>query len=154
LELAASYAVFANGGRPVRPYAVLNVSDRSGQIVFTHPKNTELAPVLSTATAFVMRDMMSGVIRPGGTAYFAARAAAFNREAAGKTGTTNDYRDAWFAGIIPGVAAAVRIGNDDMRFPLGPGRSGGAVAAPIWMRFILDAMRYQPTLKFDRPEPS
>ena len=154
LELAASYAVFANGGRPVRPYAVLNVSDRSGQIVFTHPKNTELAPVISTATAFIMRDMMSGVIRPGGTAYFAARAAAFNRDAAGKTGTTDDYRDAWFAGIIPGVAAAVRIGNDDMRFPLGPGRSGGAVAAPIWMRFILDAMRYQPTLKFDRPEPS
>ena len=68
--------------------------------------------------------------------------------AAGKTGTTDDYRDAWMAGVTPELSAVVRIGNDDMRLPLGEGRSGGAVAAPVWVRFMKEVYRHRPTRPF------
>jgi len=95
---------------------------------------------------------MRGVLRAGGTAYGAARRTGFTLDAAGKTGTTNDYRDAWFAGVTPELAAAVRIGNDDMRIPLGPGGSGGRVSAPIWMRFVKEVYRNRPAPAFAEPE--
>ncbi|MFH2201799.1 MAG: PBP1A family penicillin-binding protein [Elusimicrobiota bacterium] len=152
LELAASYAVFANGGRPVRPFAIVRITDRDGRQVPFHEPAPPGEPVLSTAACRTVRIILESVLREGGTAYGAARRTGFSLAAAGKTGTTNGYRDAWFAGITPELAAAVRVGNDDMRVALGPGGTGGGVAAPIWMRFLKEAYRNRPAPAFDGPE--
>ncbi len=151
LEAASAYAIFGNGGRPVRPYSIARIEDRNGKLLEEHePENLE--PILSTATCAAMLRVLEGVLKPGGTAAWAARRTGFGLPAAGKTGTTDDYRDAWFAGLTPDLAAAVRVGHDDMRLPLGRGRSGGMVAAPIWMRFVKGVYRNRPTRPFHRHE--
>ena len=94
---------------------------------------------------------MRGVLEEGGTAYPAARSIGFNIPAAGKTGTTNDYKDAWFVGVTPDLSAAVWTGYDDMRLTLGRVKSGGSVAAPVWLRCVKEIYRYRPTREFDIP---
>ncbi len=147
LETASAYAIFGNGGRPVRPYSIVRIEDREGKVIEEH-RAERLEPILSTATCAAMLSVLAGVLKPGGTAAGAARRTGFGLPAAGKTGTTDDYRDAWFAGLTPDLAAAVRVGHDDMRRPLGRGRSGGIVAAPIWMRFVKGVYRNRPTRPF------
>ena len=88
------------------------------------------------------------MLGPEGSAYAAALKTGFNIPAAGKTGTTNDYRDAWFAGVTPDLAAAVWLGHDDMRLALGAGQAGGSIAAPIWMNFVKGFYRDRPTRDF------
>lgn len=151
LELAGSYSVFVNGGRPVRPYAISRITGRDGEEIWRHEDPArDLEPVLSTGTCRTVLEVLEGVLRPGGTAYGAARRTGFTLPAAGKTGTTDEYRDAWFAGVTPELSAAVRVGHDDMRISLGPGRGGGAVAAPIWMEFVKDVYRHRPTRDFKK----
>ncbi len=152
LQLAGAYSVFVNGAKAVRPYYIVSIEDRGGAVL---PAPAELpipqAPqaVLSTGTCAVMVVLMQGVFAPDGTAYAAARQAGFNVPAAGKTGTTNDYRDAWFAGFTPDLAAAVWVGHDDMRIPLGRGETGGRFAAPIWVNFVKAVYRSRPTKSFN-----
>jgi penicillin-binding protein 1A len=148
VQLASSYAVFVDGGRSVRPYLLRAVEDREGRPVEAPRLSTGPlagAPILSSAACATMISVMKGVLRSGGTAYEAARRTGFDVPAVGKTGTTNDYRDAWFAGATADFASAVWLGHDDMRIPLGPGRAGGTSAAPIWMRFVKEAYRTRPT---------
>lgn len=147
VELAAAYAVFANGGRPVRPYSISRVEDRDGKVLKEHVP-APAPPLLSTATCRTVLGVLQGVFQEEGTAYAAAKREGFTMSAAGKTGTTDDYRDAWMAGVTPELSAVVRIGNDDMRLPLGEGRSGGAVAAPVWVRFMKEVYRHRPTRPF------
>jgi penicillin-binding protein 1A len=80
--------------------------------------------------------MLTGVLKRGGTGYRAVQGSGFPIEASGKTGTTNDFTDAWFVGYTENVAAAVWVGFDDPAFSLGEGQAGGVVAAPIWVEFI------------------
>ncbi len=148
LESAAAYSVFANGGLAVRPYSIVRIEDRDGRMIREHKPETPLQ-VLTPEIAAVMVQVLRGVPRPGGTAAGAAARTGFNLPAAGKTGTTNDNRDAWFSGFTPEIAASVWIGHDDMRVPLGKNRTGGAVAAPVWMNFIKSALRNRPTRDFD-----
>ncbi|HVE13809.1 MAG TPA: transglycosylase domain-containing protein, partial [Elusimicrobiota bacterium] len=152
-ELAAAYSLFVNGARPVQPHLLAAVEDRDG-----HPLKEWAAPppaevALSSRTCAAAIELMRGVLAEGGSAYGAAQRAGFSLPAAGKTGTTNDYRDAWFAGVTPDLAAAVWLGHDDMRVALGQGATGGALAAPIWMRFIKEAYRNRPTREFDTIAP-
>ncbi|MBI5211051.1 MAG: PBP1A family penicillin-binding protein [Elusimicrobia bacterium] len=153
VDMARAYAALANGGLSVAPYFISAIEDRHGAAI--RPGGPPGTPqrILSEKTAAVMRDVMRGVFLPGGTAHGAAVAAGFTMPAFGKTGTTNDYRDAWFVGATPDIAASVWAGYDDMRRPLGYGRTGGSVAAPIWMAFIKDAYRHRPTRGFDSPPP-
>jgi penicillin-binding protein 1A len=104
--------------------------------------------VFSTTTVHVIVDVMKGVLKPGGSAYGSAVKTGFNIPAAGKTGTTNDYRDAWFAGVTPDLAAAVWVGHDD-GVPMPPGKAGGAVSAPIWMKFVKSIYLTRPTRDFN-----
>jgi penicillin-binding protein 1A len=135
--MAAAYAVFINGGRAVRPWWLRRVEDRSGKALSEGEAPKEAGQVVfSTATCRATLDVMRGVLGPEGTAFASARRVGFNVPAAGKTGTTNDYRDAWFAGVTPDLAAAVWVGHDDMRVAMSPGKAGGSVAAPAWMRFV------------------
>ncbi len=104
--------------------------------------------MFSSATARTTVEVMRGVLGPEGTAHSSARRLGFNVPAAGKTGTTNDYRDAWFAGVTPDVSAAVWIGHDDMRTAMSPGKAGGSIAAPTWMAFVKEIYLSKPTKDF------
>ncbi len=135
LDLAAGYAVFANGGYRVTPYFISRVEDASGKVL------AKAAPVragegaqraIDVRNAFVMFNMMQDVIR-GGTG---ARAMQLGREdLAGKTGTTNDQLDAWFAGFQRHLSAVAWVGFDLPR-SLGPNETGAVAALPIWMAYV------------------
>lgn len=149
VQMAAAYAPFANGGHAVRPWWLRGIADREGKVLSEGdaPK-AEGAIVFSSTTARAMIDTMRGVLGPEGTAYASARRLGFNVPAAGKTGTTNDYRDAWFAGVTPDLSAAVWIGHDDMRVAMSPGKAGGSIAAPAWMAFVKELYMSKPTRDF------
>jgi penicillin-binding protein 1A len=151
LDMARAYSVFENGGSPVTPYFLRYIEDRDGTVLRDErTRPAPAAPIFKPETISTMTAVMRGVVSsPEGSGYPAARKTGFNIPAAGKTGTTNDYRDAWFVGFTPDISAAVWMGHDDMRVALKQGMAGGAVAAPAWMYFIKGVYRNRPTRDFD-----
>lgn len=129
LELALCYNVFLDNGMRVKPIAIKYVTDSKGRVLESN--EPEAQQVISPETAFLVTSMMEDVVRYG-TGW---RAKALGRPVAGKTGTTNEYRDAWFVGYTPDLLAAVWVGFDDMR-PLGPQETGARAASPIWVSFM------------------
>lgn len=141
LDLAAAYMAFANQGVRYEPYAVEMVVDNRGNTLFRQrPRGHR---VLSEETAYFVTNMLQAVIERG-----TGTAANIGRPAAGKTGTTNDSRNAWFIGYTPQLLASVYVGNDD-NSPL-PG-GGSSLAAPIWGKFALQALRDTPAEGFRIP---
>jgi penicillin-binding protein 1A len=142
-DMAAGYSVFANGGYRVTPYFINRVEDASGKVLAkaTPIKAGEGAPrAIDERNAFVMYSMMQDVIR-GGTG---ARAMALGRsDLAGKTGTTNDQMDAWFAGFQRNLTAVVWVGFDLPR-SLGPNETGAVAALPIWISYMGTLLRNVP----------
>lgn len=131
LELAAAYGVFATGGFQHQPAFIRSVTDRDGAVDWRFTAPEETTPDIDPRIAFVINNMMQGVINEGtGT-----KARGLPVPSAGKTGTTNDARDAWFVGVTPDLITAVWIGNDD-NTPIGKGETGGAISAPIWKEFM------------------
>jgi penicillin-binding protein 1A len=144
LDMAAGYATLANQGIHIDPSPLRLVRDSLGTPILdnTYPQATE---VISAGTAYVMTSMLEGVIQHG-TGYPNAD---IGRPAAGKTGTTSDFRDAWFVGYTPDLVAAVWIGNDNykrMRESY-----GGNIPARIWARFMKAALAKTPKHDFDFP---
>ena len=143
LELAAGYCVFANGGYRVAPYFVARVEDATGKVlVRAMPAQAGAgAPrAIDPRNAFIMFNMMQDVIRAG----TGARALQLGRpDIAGKTGTTNDQTDAWFAGIQEQVAAVAWMGFDSPR-TLGSDETGSKAALPIWIHYMADALKRVP----------
>lgn len=146
LEMAGAYATLANRGVKVEPYYIQKVVDRSGRILEQHRPRLEQA--LDERTAYIVTDMLTGVLSPGGTA--ANVAGTVGRPAAGKTGTTEKYREAWFVGYTPELAASVYIGYDEKNKNVG--RSGSQVAAPVWAGFMREALEGVPVSDFPVPE--
>jgi penicillin-binding protein 1A len=142
LELVSAYAPFANGGSGVWPHGITEIRDGTGKIVFRRT-GSGLGRVASPEFAGTMNDMLSAVISHG-----TGRAAELPRPAAGKTGTTQDYRDAWFLGYTADLVAGVWLGNDD-NTPMKK-VTGGSLPAQTWRRFMLAATRMMPL----RPLPS
>jgi len=130
LHLVAAYAPFENGGLPVEPYLVLEVRAENGPVLYRYQPKEEGAPVLSRPLRQTMRRLLRGVVREG----TARRAALPGVAAAGKTGTTQDFRDAVFVGFVPGHLAGVWIGNDD-NSPM-KGVTGGSLPAMIWREIM------------------
>jgi len=148
VQMAQAYAVFADGGRAVRPWWLRQVEDRDGKVIIPGQAPKDPGPVVfSSATARTTVAVMKGVLGPDGSAGASARRLGFGIPAAGKTGTTNDYRDAWFAGVTPDLAAAVWIGHDD-GLPMSAGKAGGAISAPVWLRFVKSYYLSRPTRDF------
>ncbi|MFS8964846.1 PBP1A family penicillin-binding protein [Synechococcus sp. H55.5] len=145
LEMAASYAVFANGGYRVEPTFLAQVVDRNGQILFeAKPQPQQVLDPWAVAT---LNQILKGVVTQGtGTA---ARLDD-GRPVAGKTGTTSDFRDAWFIGYVPQLSTAIWIGNDN-NSPMLPGTAGGAFVAPTWKRFMAEALQGIPPQDFPSP---
>jgi penicillin-binding protein 1A len=173
LQLAAGYAVFANGGYRVEPHIVQRIEDAHGNLLFEaeppracvscwlEPKPGEAEvlgldeagsplaqQVLDPRIAYNMDSMLKDVITDG----TAKRARRLGRsDIAGKTGTTNESRDSWFAGYMPRLVAVAWMGMDDNR-PLGRGEWGGTAALGMWIDFMADALDDEPIAKIKRPE--
>ena len=152
LELVSAFTVFPNQGVRVEPSAVLRIEDKDGNIIEeTTPRSRE---VISQETAFIMTDMMTGTLKPGGTGQSARWRYGFYYPAAGgKTGTTNDFRNAWFVGFTPHITAGVWVGFADERISMGNGKSGAVAALPIWapfMRMVHDTLQF-PLVEFPVP---
>ncbi len=150
LQLAAGYSVFANGGFGIRPYLIDKVYDKDGRLLMqAAPQQArQNAPrVIDPRNAWLMTSMMQDVTRYG----TAARAAQLGRsDIAGKTGTTNDSRDTWFAGYTPDLVAVSWMGFDQPR-PLGRGETGGQTVLPIWINFMGTALRGAPQKGWPMP---
>ena len=134
LEMATAYNVLANGGLKVEPVSVTQVTDGNGRVLEQHEASPP-ARVVHEESAFLVVNMMRSVINEGTAA--AARSTGFSADAAGKTGTTNDLRDAWFAGFTPDLLCVVWVGYDD-NTPVG--LSGAKAALPIWVQFMKGAV--------------
>jgi penicillin-binding protein 1A len=137
IELTAAYSVFANGGYRATPYAVTQVSTFDGEVLWTMGPPTA-TQALDPDTAALMDVMLAGVVAQG-----TARAAALpGRTVAGKTGTTNEFRDAWFIGYVPGLVAGVWVGADE--FSPMERVTGGLLPARIWRGFMTEALKNEP----------
>ena len=145
LELTRAYCVFASQGTLPRPIFVEKVLDRNGQVIEENQPQTQ--QVISQQTAYVMTDLLKAVVQEG-TGW---RVKALHRPVAGKTGTTNDLRDAWFIGYTPQLVTGVWVGYDD-RTPMGKGETGSRAASPIWLYFMQKVLKNMPIEDFPVPE--
>ncbi|WP_298012322.1 PBP1A family penicillin-binding protein [uncultured Castellaniella sp.] len=146
LQLAGGYAVFANGGYRVPPYLIDHVTDSSGKVIMrARPTiaGDTLARVIDPRTAYVMDDMLRGVATVG-TGARAHRELKRN-DIGGKTGTTNDSQDAWFAGFNPKLVAVAWMGYDQPK-SMGQSETGGGAALPIWAGYMRTALAGQPEI--------
>lgn len=148
----AAYSVFANGGYKIEPYIVKQITDIQGTVLAAAQPvkaGNEDLRVIDARNAFIMDSMMKDVVRRG----TATRAAAVlkRNDIAGKTGTTNDYMDAWFCGYQPDVVSIAWIGFDQPR-RLGNGETGGFAALPIWLGYMEKALKNVPVKQPTRPE--
>jgi len=146
LNLASAYAVFANGGKRITPWHLLKVTDKDGRVLesFTAPAPQQ---VIDPRNAFTMASMMQDVVRRG----TAAGANKLGRtDLAGKTGTTNDHRDTWFAGFQATRVAVAWMGYDQPR-PLGSSETGGITALPMWVQYMGEVLKDVPEMPFTPP---
>ena len=146
-ELVSAYTPLANGGVRAEPRTIIRIYDRNRHTWTENPPS--VAPVLAPATAYVTTQMLKDVLDYG-TAK-GLRKFSQQRPAAGKTGTTDDYRDAWFIGYTPQLITGVWVGYDKPK-PGGKGFTGGAVSAPIWERFMRAASAGKPAVDFPKPD--
>ncbi len=146
-DLVSAYAPFANGGMRTKPRTIIGIYDRNRHAMTDNPPS--VTPALSPATAFVTTQMLKDVLVYG----TAKNLKKFGQEypSAGKTGTTDDYRDAWFVGYTPRLVTGVWVGHDKPR-PGGRGFTGGAISAPIWRQFMRSALAGKPSVDFQKPD--
>lgn len=143
MQMATAYSVFANGGYRVSPWLITKVTDQKGNILVETkaPVLDESSRVIDARNAYVMGSMLQEVARSGTAA--SAQATLKRPDLYGKTGTTNDAMDAWFAGYQPTLAAITWIGYDTPR-KLGSRETGGGLSLPIWIRFMETALKNVP----------
>lgn len=145
LEMASAYGVLANQGIRVEPIAILRVTDSQGNVLEENTPQKHV--VLSEETSYIMTDILRGVIEKG-----TGRSANIYRPAAGKTGTHQDNRDAWFVGYTPELVAAVWFGADTPQPMIYNGiQYGSWNATPIWQKFMTMALEKTPITDFSRP---
>ncbi|HHV79178.1 MAG TPA: penicillin-binding protein, partial [Firmicutes bacterium] len=145
IELAAAMCCLANGGQRVTPSAILRVEDKNGIPIYVAPAPRPV-PALDRRVAYVVTDLLTSVLQPGGTG--SAWGPVVGRPAAAKTGTTDRELDAWFVGYTPNLCAAVYVGWDHHEKPVG---TGSVAAGPIWAHFMQAALKDKPVVDFEMP---
>ena len=161
MEMLTAYTVFANGGILIPPTYITRIKDRDGRILESidpadfatgmgadqHLIRKPPQRVISPETAYLITNVMESVVREG-TGW---RAKAIKRPSAGKTGTTNDLKDAWYIGFTPQLACVSWVGYDQER-PLGKSETGSRAAAPAWVEFMSEAVKQYPVEEFKIPD--
>ena len=153
LELARAYAIIANGGKDVIPFSIRHIKDRNGKIIENREREVGeilkkcakdgTIQVIKPETAEIMISLLRTVVSAG-----TGRSASIGRPAGGKTGTTNNWKDAWFVGFAPQLTTCIWVGYDKLGLSLGIGQSGGAVVAPTWSEYMRAALRDEQVLEF------
>ena len=146
IQLAVGYSVFANGGYRVNPWLITRVTDHKGRVLseIQAPATEELERVIDARNAFIMNSLLQEITRSGTAAR--AQATLKRTDLYGKTGTTNDSWDAWFAGFQPTIAAVTWIGYDTPR-NLGSRETGGGLSLPVWISFMEQALKGVPVME-------
>jgi penicillin-binding protein 1A len=129
VEMTSAYSAFPNQGVRMQPFSVLSVADREGNVL--EENRPEPHEAIRADTAFVMTNLLRGVVQRG----TAGAAASLDWPLAGKTGTVDDFTDAWFIGFDPNITVGVWVGYDEKK-PIGNGETGAQAALPIWMEFM------------------
>ncbi|MEK7235207.1 MAG: PBP1A family penicillin-binding protein [Nitrospirota bacterium] len=145
MELTSVYGVLLNEGSRLEPYAIVSVEDSAGKVL--ELAESQALTVISKETAYGITNMMEDVIQKG----TGQAAKSIGRPIAGKTGTTNDFINAWFIGGAPNLVAGIYVGFDDRR-SLGETESGAHAALPIWINFMKEALKPLPVMSFTIPE--
>lgn len=145
LEITAAFGVFPNGGNHISPHGITEILDRDNALLWR--ARPAIRPVMTDTEAAIMVDMLQGVVEEG----TGRQARQLNLPVAGKTGTTNDFKDALFVGFSPAVAAGVWVGMDDSS-PLGDKETGARAALPVWIDFMEATRPESTTLYFDIPD--
>ena len=145
-EVAYGLAAFPAGGQLVTPLFIVKIVDADGRVLEDHTAPPPREDRLSPETAYVVTDLMKGVVEIG----TGKKARELGRPAAGKTGTSTNYRDAWFFGFVPELLCGVWVGRDDFK-PVGHDATGGQVALPIWLSYMQEALRSVPVRDFEPP---
>lgn len=145
LELTAAMSVFPQGGNHIAPFGVAEILDRNGEVLWR--ARPAVRPVLTAVQAAIMVDMLQGVVQEG----TGKRARRLNMPVGGKTGTTNDFKDALFVGFSPTAACGVWVGMDDAS-PLGDKETGARAALPLWIDFMAPTRPESTPLYFDIPD--
>ena len=145
MELTSAYGVLLNQGSRAEPYAILSVKDNAGTVL--EQAVPQAIPVISKETAYLITNMMEDVIQKG----TGQAAKVLGRPIAGKTGTTDDFINAWFIGGAPNLVTGIYVGFDDRR-SLGETESGAHAALPIWINFMQVALKPLPVMAFTIPE--
>ena len=150
LQMASAYSVFANGGYRVNPWLITRVTDHKGRVISENPAPaaSELPRAIDARNAFIMDNLLQEVARSGTAAR--AQATLKRPDLHGKTGTTNDSVDAWFAGYQPTLTAVTWIGYDKPR-NLGSRETGGGLSLPVWINFMEQALKGVPVMETTVP---
>ena len=150
LQMASAFSVFANGGCRVNPWLITRVTDHKGRVISENPPPdiSDLPRAIDARNAFVMNNLLQEVTRSGTAAR--AQATLKRTDLHGKTGTTNDSVDAWFAGYQPTLAAVTWIGYDKPR-NLGSRETGGGLSLPVWINFMERALKGVPVMEATVP---
>jgi penicillin-binding protein 1A len=144
-ELTRAYSVFATGGQLVEPRYMTTITDNFGQPIHEFPYTGK--PVMAPENAYLLTSMLKSVVERG----TGKSVRVLGRPVAGKTGTSNDFQDAWFIGYTPDMLVGVWVGYDEKQ-SLGDKETGGRVAAPIWLEFMQKALGDAPVHDFELPE--
>jgi len=151
MQMVSAYSVFANGGYRINPWLIAKVTEQKGKLFLETkvPVLDESLRVIDARNAFMMESLLQTVTRSGTAA--SAQATLKRPDLYGKTGTTNDSMDAWFAGFQPTLTAVTWIGYDTPR-KLGDRETGGGLSLPVWIRFMEHALKDVPVMEPDAPE--
>ncbi len=144
-EITRAYSVFANSGMLVNPYYIEKIEDREGIIL--EENNPSMSQAIPDDIAYMMTDILRGVVMEG----TGRRIRDLSRPAAGKTGTTNDLKDAWFVGYTPELVTGVWVGYDS-NVSMGKDETGSRAASPIWLYFMSEALKDKPVHDFVAPQ--
>jgi len=162
LEMATAYAIYGNRGRDVIPFAIRYIIDRDGNElanieeevgnIIAAKEIDGTIQVIPEQVAYIMTELMKGVVDGGTASHSIRREVGFTKSAAGKTGTTQNWTDAWFCGYTPDIAAIVWLGYDRSFMSLGKGQAAASLAAPIWARYMKEIYNGMPNPVF-YPKP-
>jgi len=145
IDLTAAYSVFPNRGKLINPYCIMEVVDKNERVIWRVKPRKKV--VMSRAGASIITNMLKGVIEEG----TGRKARTLRHSVAGKTGTTDEFKDALFIGFSPSISTGVWVGQDDFT-TLGDMETGARAALPIWIEFMEKALADKPYQYFDIPD--